>query len=275
VVGLKPTAGLVNRSGVFPVSSTFDHVGPLARTVTDVALILQAIAEPPADYAAQMGSGLNGVKVGVPTSFFFDGISPEVENLVREAIRVLAGMGAAMVPLSWPQAAEAAEAVFTIVGFEAARLHRPWLDSRPQEYSPELRARLESGASIPQADYERARARADRLRSESLSITSSVDVVAAPANPVSAPRHGETHVRIGEQKLPIGSVMPRLGAPQNLTGCPAISIPCGFAATGVPVGLQLIGRPHDEATLLRVARAYEEATGWHRRRPAAIAQEVI
>jgi aspartyl-tRNA(Asn)/glutamyl-tRNA(Gln) amidotransferase subunit A len=282
VVGLKPTAGLVPRTGVFPVSTTFDHVGALARTVLDIALILQAIVgydesdpasqhAPAADYVRDMAGSLNGLKVGVPTSYFFDGIDAEVQNCVRGAIQVVAELGATVVELAWPQAREAAEAVFTIMAVEAARYHRRWLDTRPADYSAEMQSRLQDGASIPQSAYQRAQEARQRLRNQFLTIMESVDIIAAPTNLVPAPRQGQTHVQINGKDVPVPAAMPLLGAPQNLTGCPALSLPCGFVNTGVPVGFQLIGRPFQEATLFRVARAYEQATDWHRRRPSMAA----
>jgi aspartyl-tRNA(Asn)/glutamyl-tRNA(Gln) amidotransferase subunit A len=262
VVGLKPTAGMVSLAGVFPVSPSLDHVGPLARSTTDAALILQAIAQPRVDWLAEIDRGLQDVKVGVPTSFFFDDVDEEVEERVCEAITVLAGIGASVGPLLWPHAQVTADAVFTIAGFESAQVHRSWLQSRPDDYSTELRARLEQAARIKPNEYERAKSRVDGLRKDFLAAMNDIDVMAAPTNPVVAPRCGQTHVVIGGREWPVAVVMPRLGAPANLTGCPAISVPCGTARSGLPVGLQLVGRPFGEAALLRVARAYENAVKW-------------
>lgn len=260
VFGLKPTAGLVSRAGVLPVSPTLDHVGPVARTATDIALMLGAVCEPAADYAAAMQRGVGGLKVGVPTSYFFEAIDEEVEGRVREAIDVLAAIGAQVVPVEWPEAAETAEVVFTIAAYEAVELHRAWLGSRSAEYSDELRARLEGAAKVSPSHYNESKAKVEGLRKRFVEVMKTVDLIATPTNPIYAPRRGHTHVTIGGRRLPIGVVMPRLGAPHNLTGCPALSVPCGFAGDGLPVGLQLIGRPFDEATILGVARAFDEAT---------------
>jgi aspartyl-tRNA(Asn)/glutamyl-tRNA(Gln) amidotransferase subunit A len=126
-----------------------------------------------------------------------------------------------------------------------------------------------AGAAIGDAEYAEARREAARLREAHAEVMTRVDVLAAPTNPVSAPRVGQERIALREGEYPIGEVMPRLGLPHNLTGCPALSLPCGFAASGVPVGLQLAGRAFEEATVLRVARAYERATPWHRCRPPA------
>ena len=270
VVGLKPTAEVVSAEGVFPVSPTLDHVGAMARRADDVGLILDAIATFPRQSGEPHRVEAGKLRIGVPTSYFYEGINSEVEEALGKALAKLAELGATMHPVVWPAARETAESALAIAAYESARTHAAWLAERPQDYSPELRERLQAAARVPRADYDRALAGVARLRREFLAAMEGVDVLAAPTNPVPAPKHGEQTVRLGAEELPIASVMPRFGAPANLLGCPAASVPCGFSRDGLPVGLQLIGRPFCDKMLLSVAAMYEGACPWQSLRPPLI-----
>lgn len=261
VVGLKPTAGLVSTRGVFPVSPTLDHVGPIARTTRDVGVMLTAMAGGALPHAATRVD-LTGVTVGVPRWYFFDGVAGEVETTVRKAISALANLGATISEVTWPEARETAEAALLVSAYEAYETHARRLREDEKGYSAELRERLLRGAGIARAAYESARADFRRLRERFAAAMEGIDVLCAPANPVPAPKHGEHMMAIGSETLPIGSLMPRFGAPANLLGCPALSLPCGFSSAGLPIGLQLIGRSHRDAELLAVAAVYEAAAGW-------------
>lgn len=271
VAGLKPTAGLVSTQGVIAVSPTLDHVGPMARRADDLLVILQAIAERPLD-GGSPDARLAGTAIGVPRSYFFEGISAEVDEAVRSAIGLLRDLGAAIHEVAWPSARESADAALLISAYEALERHAGQLRSCPEDYSPELRARLASAGRIGRAEYEQALARVPALKAGFVAAMERVDFLAVPTNPVPPPRHGEETILLAGEALPIGSVMPRLGAPFNLIGCPALSVPCGFSRAGLPIGLQLVARPLCDAALISLAAAYEEAAGWHRYRPSITRQ---
>jgi aspartyl-tRNA(Asn)/glutamyl-tRNA(Gln) amidotransferase subunit A len=282
VVGLKPTFGLVSRHGVFPVSASLDHVGPLARTVADTALILQAIVghdprDPGScrtaedvDYAAELDRPIAGLRVGIPRDDYFDRLGDDVRALVHAAVREIAALGASMVEVGWPSIEQAPAAVRTIMSVEAARAHRPWLRSRAEDYSPDVRRRIELGVDVDPSEHAAAQRVRGVLQREFGDLMTRVDALVTATNPVAAPRIGQERIELGGESRPLMDVMPRLGLPHNLTGCPAVSVPCGFTSAGVPVGLQIVGRAFEEPTILRLARAYEQATPWHRRRPPTI-----
>lgn len=272
VVGLKPTFGRVSRRGVIPLSWSLDHVGPLTRSVEDAAIVLQAIAghdpldassaaEPVPDYAAALREGIAGLRLGVPREFFFEGCDPEASAAVRKAIAVLEGEGAAVEEVSLPHIAEIPAAVAAIMLPEALAYHEGWFRERPGDYGGDVRQRLELAARYPAVTYVKAQ----RLREAAMEdwrreVFSRVSVIATPTTAVPAPP-------IEEGGLDTTLQLIRLTNPLNFLGLPAISVPCGFTASGLPIGLQLAGRWWDEAAVLRAAHAYELATDWSQRRP--------
>ncbi|HET8943909.1 MAG TPA: amidase [Dehalococcoidia bacterium] len=272
VTGIKPTFGRVSRRGVIPLSWSLDHVGPLTRCVEDAAIVLQTIAgydpddassstEPVSDYTVGLRDGVGGLRVGVPGEFFFDNVDPEVEAAVRAAIGVLEGQGASVSEVSLPLVAEAPAAVTAIMLPEALAYHRKWMDERPDDYGEDVRYRLELGATFLAVHHVQAqRFRemiAGRWRDE---VFSKVDLLAMPATMAPA-------FPIERSDLSVTFSLIRNTNPLNLLGVPAISVPCGFTASGLPIGLQLAGRWWDESTVLRAAFAYEQATDWHKRAP--------
>ncbi|MCH8813915.1 MAG: amidase [Chloroflexi bacterium] len=273
VVGVKPTFGLVSRRGIVPLSWSLDHVGPLTRTVEDAAIVLQVIAghdplddssanEPVPDYRAGLRDGVRGLRVGVPEGFFFDGLEDEVEVAVRAAIETLKAEGAAVSSISLPRIDEIPNAVTAIMLPEALAYHQKWLNERPDDYGESVRFRLELAATIPAVTYVQAqRFREIVVREWREQVFSQVDVLACPTTAVSAPA-------IDQSELSTTFNLIRLTNPLNLLGTPCVSLPCGFTKAGLPIGLQLVGRWFDEATVLRAAFAYEQATDWHKRRPA-------
>lgn len=272
VVGLKPTLGRVSRRGVTPLSWSLDTVGAMARTVEDVALLLNLIAGPDAedpwcanrpaeDFARDLERGARGLSLGVPREWFFDGLEPAVEAAVRAAIAVLEREGARTVAVEMPGMAEAHTAAHATLAVEASAYHEPWLRTRPGDYGEDVRRALELGHLIPAVDYVNARRMQGVVRARSLAALSEADVLVMPALPRTAPPVGEVMSREPEE------AWNRFMTPWNLTGFPAISAPCGFDGAGLPVGLQIVGRPFDETTVLRAARAYERATEWHVWRP--------
>jgi len=278
VVGLKPTYGRTSRAGALPLAWSLDHVGPIARSVADCALLLQAIAgfdpadpgsagEPVPDFSIDLDRGLNGVRIGVPREYFFELIEPEVDRLVREAINVLENLGASVGEISLPHVAHAQVAGNVIMSTEAAAWHREWLRERYQDYGADVLARIRGGLLIPAVDYLAAQQMRRLIQQDFLSAFGSVDIVIGPTVPLVAPLIGRTMEVGGPLHVAPRSIANRATVPCNLTGMPAISVPCGFSTDGLPVGLQLMAPAFAEAQLLQAAAAYEAATPWHTRRP--------
>jgi aspartyl-tRNA(Asn)/glutamyl-tRNA(Gln) amidotransferase subunit A len=278
VVGLKPTYGLVSRHGVFPLSWSLDHAGPLTRTVKDTAIVLQAIAghdarDPssarmsPPDYVASLDGDLRGLRVGVPKQYFFDRSTEEVEAVVRRAIDVLGTLGATIVEVSLPHVESGIPAGMTIISVEAAQIHATWLRSRPDDYGADVRPRFQMGALFRGVDYVRAQRIRALIQREVQEVMAGVDVLVSPTNAIPAPRIDESMITVRGREVWVMSLMPSLTIPHNLTGNPALTVPCGVASNGLPLGLQIVGRPFEETTVLRTGHAYERATEWHRRHP--------
>jgi aspartyl-tRNA(Asn)/glutamyl-tRNA(Gln) amidotransferase subunit A len=273
ITGLKPTYGRVSRRGVIPLSWALDHVGPMARTAIDAALILKAIAghdpgdetsseEPVPDYAKMLEDPrLRGLRVGVPHEYFFDVVDAEVLAAVRGAISALGEMGAQVSEVSLPQIAEAPAAVNAIMLPEALAYHRRWLAERPQDYGDDVRSRLEMGLLYPAVSYiEAQRLRSLIVKKWRERVFDRVDLLAVPTTPVPAPG-------LEEGDLQATLTLVRFTNPFNLVGLPAVSVPCGFTSGGLPIGLQLVGRWFEEGTVLAAAHAYQQATDWHKRVP--------
>jgi aspartyl-tRNA(Asn)/glutamyl-tRNA(Gln) amidotransferase subunit A len=271
VAGLKPTYGRVSLRGVIPLAWTLDHAGPLARTVGDLAMTLNAIAghdpldptsseEAAEDYAADLEDGAKDVRVIVPTNHFFDDVDPEVDAAVREAARVLASLGASVTEAALPHVEHLA-AQRPILLTDAAAYHREHLRERAADIGVDVLTRLRTGQTFTGTDYAQARRARDELRRGWLSLLRDHDVILSPTTPITAP------LRDGQDAVAAAQRLTANTSPFNLTGLPAISIPCGFTQTGLPIGLQLAAAPWRERLLLRVARAYEQATSWHERSP--------
>ncbi len=272
IVGLKPTFGRISRRGVFPLSWSLDHVGPMARTVEDTALVLQAVAghdpadrssidEPVPDYAGTLSKGLSGLRIGVPDSFFFDGLDPDVDSGVRKAIGVLKELGSGVQSISLPLIDEMPTALTCIMLPESLAIHRRWMQTRPDDYSENVRYRLELGSTFNAVEYVEAQRFRDlaveRWASE---VFDKVDLIATASTLRAAPL-----IESSDLSATMGLI--RLTNPLNLLGIPAISVPCGFTRDGLPFGMQLAARWWDEATVLRAAHAYEQASTWKDRGP--------
>lgn len=273
IVGLKPTYGRVSKRGVLPLSWSLDHVGPMTRTVADAAIVLQAIAgydegdgssvdEPVPDYNAAPNGGLRGLRVGVPREFFFENVDPEVEKSVQSAIGVLGELGAIVTEVEVPLIAEIPGALTAMMLPEALAYHQKWMAERPDDYGDDVRYRLELGSGYLAVHYVQAqRLRGIAVEAWRQDVFSKVDLIATPTTPVTARP-------ISEGDLQVTFSLIRFTNLFNFLGLPAISLPCGFSTEGLPIGLQLAGRWWDEGTMLRAAHAYEQATEWHKRRPA-------
>jgi aspartyl-tRNA(Asn)/glutamyl-tRNA(Gln) amidotransferase subunit A len=272
VAGLKPTYGRVSLHGVIPLAWTLDHAGPLARTVADLALTLNAIAghDPldasssdvaSEDYAAGIDDGANGVRVIVPTNHFFDDVDPEVDAAVREAARVLTSLGAAVNEMALPRVELLAATQRAILLTDGAAYHREHLRERAADIGADVLTRLRTGQTITGMDYAQARRDRDEVRREWLALLREHDVILTPTTVIAAP------LREGQDAVDAAQRLTANTSPFNLTGLPAISVPCGFTEAGLPIGLQLAAGPWREGLLLRVAQAYEHATPWHERLP--------
>jgi aspartyl-tRNA(Asn)/glutamyl-tRNA(Gln) amidotransferase subunit A len=278
ITGLKPTYGRVSRAGVLPLAFTMDHAGPMTRTAEDCALMLTSMAGydpadptttvlPVPDYAAALTGSIKGLRVGLLRAEFLDVAAPEVRTAVEQAARRLEKLGAVVEDAQLPHIEHVPAAALAIVASEALAYHAAWLRTRPDDYQADVRERLRLGAFITGAQYVRAQQMRTLFRDEVDRALARRDVLVAPATPIAAPRVGERETTIGGGTLDVRSSLLRLTRPFNFSGHPACALPCGFTAGGLPIGMQIVGRPFDEATVLRAADAFQRDTDWHRRRP--------
>jgi aspartyl-tRNA(Asn)/glutamyl-tRNA(Gln) amidotransferase subunit A len=278
IAGLKPTRGRVSLHGVYPLGYSLDHVGPMARNVVDVGLLYQIISgfDPKDEYSEDRALGeiglrksLKGVRVGVPTNFFFDSLQPEVEILVRKAVGVMEELGASVIPVEIPGMAELTESSAASLTAEAYFLHKDHLAERPNDLGADVRMRIEKGREMTGADYVRAQLTRARVRRELQELFSQVDALVTPTTPLTAFPFEASPAGAKAVDLRASSTLLLRGF--NATGHPALSVCCGFTSSltgeGLPAGLQIVSRLWDEATVLHVGYAYEQATDWHTRRP--------
>jgi len=285
VTGIKPTQTRVSRYGVMPLSFSADNVGPLARTARDCARMMTVIAghdprdptsaeEKVPDYEAALDGNLTGTRIGVPTNTLTTGVDAPVLAAMEAALKVLEGRGAKIVRLELPlvDAITAYGGVMSRV--EAAAIHARWMRERAQDYAVHLSARLYAGYGIPGAYYVEALAqRGPVLKAFAKKVFSAVDVLVSPTIAMCLPTLAETDIDHGppgtEQKFMAVSSNTR---PFNYLGLPAVSAPCGFDPNGLPIGLQIAGRPFAEARVLKVADAYQRDTDWHTRKPPVVSK---
>ena len=277
VTGLKPTYGRVSRAGAVPLSWTMDHIGPMTRTAQDGALALKILAgrdgadeassgRPVLDYPAELERSLRGLRVGVPRNWFFEALEPDVERAVTAALKQLTDLGARRVDVTVPLLDEVLGAHRAIIFSEASSYYQPFLADRADKFSDDIRILLEGGLFFPAVDYLKAqRVRRIVRRRWARDVFARVDCLLTPTTPVVATRFGQQTADLPGGEKPLVRAYLDLTLPFNLTGHPAVSVPCGFSADGLPVGLQLVGRPFAEATILRAAHHYQQVTDWHRR----------
>ncbi len=280
VVGLKPTFGRVSVHGTVALSPTLDHVGPLARTVADAAIMLRAIAgRDPCDATTlalpslrlpeNLKSLPKRLRLGLPRDYFFDRVDAEVQRAVLQAVKHFERRGAEIVEVALPSLVASVEPSNHIALAEAAHYHRRmgWFPGRAGDYGEDVRKRLEMGAETRAVDYLRAFETQQRVRAEFDCAFALVDAILAPVTPVPAPQLGQKMLSLGGEEEPVRAALLRLCRPENLAGLPAVSVPCGFTREGLPVGMQIIGPHCDEEIVLRLALAYEQAHAWQQKHP--------
>jgi aspartyl-tRNA(Asn)/glutamyl-tRNA(Gln) amidotransferase subunit A len=278
VTGLKTTVGRVSRAGAMPLSQSLDTVGPLAQTAEDCALLLglmagadtedlTALEQPVPDYMAATRESLKGLKIGVPTAFYVDDLDPEVARILDETIATLRKEGAEIVKVELPDQRQLSAASQLVLAAESAAFHKRWMIERPQDYGAQVLMRLQNGLTIPAVTYlEAMRWRGPALAAHNAAV-SGLDAVIAPVGPIPAPTIAESDVGNGPGAEAVIQRLTRFTRPVNYLGLPSLSIPSGFTKTGLPVGMQLIGRSFEEAVLLRIGAAFQRATDFHAQVP--------
>ncbi len=274
-VGLKPTYGRVASLGVIPLSSSLDHVGPMAVSVEDAAIVLQAVAGydaediasgdvPVVDYVSGLREGVKSVRVGVVREYFFDELDAEVGAAVEQAVRVLASLGAEVKDVRLGNAVPTDR---TLQAAESFAYHAENVGRSPELYQAETLRRIRSGEDVSAAEYIRCRHELEEARRNIGAVFADVDVLVTPTMPMAAPAIADLK-KDPEALRPAELRLLRNTRPFNVWGLPAISVPCGFTASGLPIGLQIAGAHWREDLVLRVAWAYERATAWDGRRCA-------
>jgi aspartyl-tRNA(Asn)/glutamyl-tRNA(Gln) amidotransferase subunit A len=268
IVGLKPTRGLVSLEGVIPLASSLDHVGPIGRCVEDVGMLLNILADGTSakgkiNYLRNLRDRIRGLRLGFPKPRFFGRMQKDVLEKILQALKVFEQLGARIQEVDLEGARDAGRVFAAIVVAEALAFHWDWISTRPQDYGSDLRERMEKSKDQPTVVYLRAQEKRREITQAFEEILKRVDVVLTPTLPVIAPGLEEKEVKIGRLQEVVRTVLLRFTPLGNLTGLPVISVPCGFSADHLPIGMQIFGRRYDEATVLRVAYAYEQATPWN------------
>ena len=272
VVGLKPTYGRVSVRGVVPLSPSYDHVGPIANSIYDAGVMLQALAGydptdpasidvPVPDFVAALEKTVCKLRIGVLRSFFFDELHSEIAAAVENAIEVFRRLHAEIREVKLEVSTDR-----TLASAEAYAYHQSFVDRSPELYQPATLARIQSGANISADDVLRARRELEASRHAIRRIFDEVDVLLTPTVPIPPPLIDDLREH-PENLRPQELTMLRNTRPFNVWGIPAISVPCGFTKDGLPIGLQLAAAPWREDAVLRAAHAYEQATEWHKRKP--------
>jgi len=279
IVGIRPTIGRVSNHGVIPLAWSMDTVGPMARTVEDCAIMFGAVAGhdpkdagsaavPVADYTADLGRGVQGIRIGIVPGYFFSHLQPPVHDAVRGALGALEELGASVVDVEIGHIHGNISAQLTVESCEPSTYHQRWLRERPEDYGDDVRLLLEIGEMHFATHYIQAQRYRGLLRQEFMEAFKDVDVFICPALPFTATRVGEMSVVIenGVEEDMLAAIMQFTGVP-SLTGLPSLAVPCGYDNEGLPVGMQIIGRPFDETTLFRVGAAFQGASEFHMRAP--------
>ena len=282
IAALKPTFGRVPKDGVIAASATMDHCGPLAKTVEDVALMMNVVAGydskdptsldvPIPNFMTDLDKGVEGLRLGIEREYFFyQAVTSPVRRAVESAISVLEEIGAQLVEVEIPYLEYASSAGLTIIMADASSYHQKWLRERAEDYSPRTRFMLELGELILATDYLRALQVRRRIKSAMKKVfekhrlnallTPTIPMTSMPADQLS-----DVLAR-GDEETTVSKLIHH-GYPFNLTGQPALTVPCGFSSDRLPIGLQIVGRPFDELTVFRIGHAYESVTAWHEESP--------
>ena len=279
IVGIRPTYGRVSNHGIIPLAWSMDTAGPMTRTVADCALMFGAVAGhdprdaatarvPVQDYVDGLDAGIEGLRIGIIPGYFFHHLQQPVHDAVIAALDKLVAAGAALVDVDIRNIHGNISAQLTIEAAEPSTYHQRWLRERPGDYGDDVRTLLEVGEMLLATHYLQAQRYRNLLRSEFMEAFRRVDVFVCPTLPFTATRIGEMKVVIepGQEEEMLSAIMQFTGVP-SLTGLPSLNVPCGFDPEGMPIGMQIIGRPFDEATLFRAGAAYQAASDFHLREP--------
>ena len=272
VVGLKPTYGRVSLRGILPLSWNLDHAGPITRKVEDAALMLQVMSgydelDPsslktlPGDYYSHIKDGMNERKIALAVGNFIDEADAEVLEAIRKAAKVLEAQGVIIVEVNVDFLKEAAVANAIMTQADGAAFHRERMKEHPDWFGADVRQRLETGAAFTSTEYSLARRTQTQVKRRCEILFDEYDALILPTTPISAP------LLEGENAIERARQLTRFTAPFNLTGLPALSVPCGFTTEGLPIGLQIVSRAWNEAGVLRTGFAFQEATEWHKAKP--------
>ena len=279
IVGLKPTFGRVSKYGVIVLSWSLDHAGPLTKTVEDAALMMNIVAGfdpqdatsvnvPVPDYTEALNGDISKVRLGIPKEHFLEPLDSDVSAAFNKAVEVLRGLGATIHEVSLPYVSLSSLAAFYIVLSEGSAYHERWFKTKANLYTPEVNRLIKIGNLMVAAHYIKAQRIRSLICKDFELALKKVDALITPTLPITAPKVGENVVTVGTTDAPINRVLARNMYPLNMSGLPTISLPCGFSQRGLPIGLQIIGRPFDESGIIRIANNYEKNTDWHLRRPS-------
>ena len=277
VVGLKPTYGRVSRAGVFPLSASLDHIGPMTRTVADAAAVLAIIAGPDEadltarqvavpDYLSGLDTSLAGYRIGWDERYATDGVDPELAEAIVAAMLVLQEQGAQIVPVTVPPLQPATDAGAIILHADVALAHEAYFDEDRDLYGPHLAQMIEIGRTLTGVELSRAHDLRREWNGGLDALFSAVDALLCPPTPAPAPPARLTGAITGDFRAQ--GLLFRFTLPFTLSGHPALTVPAGFTAGGLPVAFQLVGRHFDEGALLRAGHRYQQATAWHTVHPA-------
>lgn len=277
IVGLKPTHGLVSKYGCFPLSWSLDHIGPMTKTVRDAAGLLEilvgfdpldptSVHAPFVDYQKGLTGQLKNLVIGVDEDYFFHNIDPEIDNIVRRGIQQLEDAGAKVKPINVRSLRYAEYSEMITILSEAATIHQKNLKERPEDFGEDIKPLLALGQLPSAVDYLEAQQLRRKIKQEFAEAFQKVDVFISPTLPIVPPKIGKEVIELNGKETDIVTQMIRMTGPANLTGLPALSVPCGFA-DGLPVGMQLMGPAFSEALLLNVGYVFEKVSDMKNRKP--------
>ncbi len=278
VAGLKPTFGRISKYGAYPLCWSLDHPGPMAKSVADLAIALNNLAgydpadpssaqSPVPNYPKTLTMDLEGMKLGVPKEFYFDHLEKEVREAVSQAIKDLKKIGAKIYSVSIPHLPAFSAAAFISLLAEGAACLEKWHKTRAEDLGKDVLSRLHLGAAVKATQYLQAQRLRRIAQNTFREVFTKVDALITPQLPIVAPLIGQETISIGDFSEGIASALTRFTRIFNLTGLPTICVPCGFSSSGLPVGLQIVGKAFDEGTILRVGHAYQRHTSWIKHQP--------